>query len=180
MIARVYKDFDFLAAVHFDDQFMINHYNLNLIMDIVTDDEREQLIAIERIVYFLQNYVESSIFIHEKYKRKIAAYEKAGLKVLTLPEDPFDQIIGLALMSKFNAIAENRIIVSETIFGSKLSAQIKFHNYVEQLEEFEHGAWYNNSGLVNNFNKSKKMRKDKIVKFDELEDWNKLGLAWNS
>jgi len=179
VIARVYKDFDFLAAVHFDDQFMINHYNLNLIMDIITDDEKEQLIAIERIVYFLQNYVESCLFINEKNKKKITAYEKAGLKVLTLPEDPFDQIIGLVLMSKFNAIAENRIIVTETIFGSKLSAQIKFHNYIEQLEEFDHNAWYNNSSLSDNFNKSK-IKKDKIVKFDDLEDWNKLGLAWNS
>ena len=180
MNARVEKDFVFLSSVYFDETHMINLYNMTLYIDILTENDQEQLIAMERIFYFLTHYVENSVFINKKEKKQIQAYEKAGIQVLALPEDPFDQIVGLILLRKFNSITEGRVHVSEIKFGSKLSADIRFHNVDEESEEFDdESAWYNESAL-NVASTIKKTKKQKIVKFNDIEDWNKIGLVWKS
>jgi hypothetical protein len=179
MSARIEKDFTFLGGVFFDETYMMNLYTMTLYIDILTDNEQEQLIAIERIHYFLKNYIEHSVFVCEEHKSQITLFEKAGLTVLTIPEEPFDQIVGIILLRKFNAIAEGRVVVSEIKFGSKLSSDIKFHNDIEEAEDFNEVAWYNDSTLSIQHT-AKKSKKDKIVKFDELEDWTKIGLVWKS
>lgn len=180
MNARVEKDFVFLSSVYFEKTHMLNMYTMTLYIDILTDNDREQLTAMERVFYFLTNYVENSVFINKKEKKQIALYEKAGLKVLTLPEDPFDQIVGLILLRKFNSITEGRIHVSEIKFGSKLSADIRFHNYDEESDEFDdETAWYNESAL-NVGSIIKKTKKEKVVKFNDIEDWSKIGLVWKT
>lgn len=178
MTARIEKDFRFLAGVFFEGHYLQNLYDLTLYIDIVTDNEQEQLTAIERIHYFLLNYVEHSVFVCQENKQQINLFEKAGLSVLTVPEDPYDQIVGLILLRKFNAITEGRVFVNEIRFASKLSADIRFHNTAEHSEEYSEDAWYNDPNLTVE-DKVKKVKKDKIVKFDDLEDWSKVGLVWN-
>lgn len=178
-MSRIEKDFSFLAGVYFDETYMMNLYSMKLYIDIITDNDNEQLTALERIHYFIKNYVEHALFICEEHKSQINLFEKAGLTVLTIPEEPYDQIVGLILLRKFNAITENRIVVSEIKFGSKLSSDIRFHNTAEESEEFDEVAWYND-GTLSIQHAHKKVKKDKIVKFDELEDWNKVGLVWKS
>ena len=39
----------------------------------------------------------------------LAALTEAELKVCTLPEEPYDQIVGIMLMQKLNAIADGRL-----------------------------------------------------------------------
>ena len=180
MNARIEKDFVFLSSVYFEKTHMLNLYTMTLYIDILTDNDKEQLTAMERIFYFLTNYVESSVFINKKEKKQIELYEKAGLQVLTLPEDPFDQIVGLILLRKFNSITEGRVHVSEIKFGSKLSADIRFHNVDEESDEFDdETAWYNESAL-NVASTIKKTKKEKVVKFNDIEDWNKIGLVWKT
>jgi hypothetical protein len=180
MNARIEKDFVFLSSVYFEKTHMLNLYTMTLYIDILTDNDKEQLTAMERIFYFLTNYVENSVFINKKEKKQIELYEKAGIQVLTLPEDPFDQIVGLILLRKFNSITEGRVNVTEIKFGSKLSADIRFHNFDEESDEFDdETAWYNESAL-NVASTIKKTKKEKVVKFNDIEDWNKIGLVWKS
>jgi hypothetical protein len=179
MSARIEKEFTFLAGVYFEETYMMNLYSMMLYIDILTDSDKEQLTAIERIHYFLHNYVEHSLFISEEHKTQINNFEKAGMTTLIVPEEPYDQIVGLILLRKLNAITEGRIVVSEIKFSSKLSADIRFHNFAEQAEEFDEIAWYNDSTLSIQ-STPKKTKKDKIVKFDELDDWNTVGLVWKS
>jgi len=177
--ARIEKDFTFLSGIFFEGHYLQNLYHMTLYIDIVTDDDQEQLTALERIHYFLRNYVEHSVFVCEENKQQITLLEKAGLTVLSVPEDPYDQIVGLILLRKFNAITEGRIFVNEIRFTSKLSADIRFYNTAEHAEEFDDLAWFNDPNLTIE-NANKKVKKEKIVKFDDLEDWNKVGLVWNN
>lgn len=179
MSARIEKTFTFLGGVYFEQTYMMNLYKLKLYIDILTESDKEQLIAIERIHYFLTNYIEHSVFVCEEHKSQINLFEKAGLTVLTLPEEPYDQIVGLVLLRKLNAITEGRIHIEEIKFSSKLSSDICFHNISEQAEEFDEIAWYNDPTLSIQ-NTVKKSKKDKVVKFEDLDDWNSVGLLWKS
>ena len=104
MNPRIEKDFVFETAVHFENKFMINFYELTLLMDVTTDNHHEQNIAIERINYFIEHFIDSGIFVAANQEKVIANYENAGIRVLTLPEEPYDQIIGLILLLKLNAL----------------------------------------------------------------------------
>ena len=175
-MSLVEKDFVFESAIHFEEKFMINFYELTLYMEVITDNMYEQNIAIERVNHFLNNVIDSAIFVNQNDKKSIQKYEQADLRVVTIPEDPFDQIIGLILILKLNAIMENKVVINEIRFQSKLTAGIKFHTLAEETEEFRGKHWWTDTSP--NFKEISKSKKDKVVKLFENDTWAELGLSW--
>lgn len=175
MNIQIQKDFTFLAAIHFEKKFMLNLYELSAQMEVLTENVREQNIAIERMNYFLGTYIEDAIFIEDTEKEAIQNYNNAGIKTCIVPEEPYDQIIGMILINKCNAIMENKIVINQVIFGSKLSNLIKFNidGEVSQLE-YPENAWYNKNTL----SVTEKGKKDKIVNLFDKNTWAELGLTW--
>jgi hypothetical protein len=175
MKAKVQKDFTFQSAIHLYDEFMINNFNIDLMISVESDDQREQNVAIERVNYFLLHHIDNCIFVFEDDKKAIDRYEKAGLRVLTLIEEPFDQIIGMVLLRKLNAIMEGKLVVEDIIIHSKLSSDIKFRISVEETEEYAGNYWWNQKSTTTKIASNNK--KDKVVKlFDN--DWEEIGLVW--
>lgn len=164
-----------MSAVDFEDMFMMNLYDMTLFMSVQTESQLEQNIAVERINYYLLENIEDSIFVGQNKKKKISNYTKAGLKVVELPEEPYDQIIALVLMLKLDAIMEGRIRVDEIIFGSKLTSGIKFHCLFEEAQSLYSGNnWWNTSSCA------LKPKKDKVVKLFDTHDWKDVGLTWQA
>ncbi len=178
MTTRVTKDFTFLSSLHFDNRFMVNLYEMNASMIIETFDVQEQNVAVERMNYFITSVLEDCIFVNQEEKDAIQKYSEAGMKVVEVPEDPYDQILGLLLLNKCNAIMEDRVHVTDIIFGSKLSNLIKFELTSEMsINEYPGKFWWNDPSLST---VSKGKKKDKIVKlFDHnTTDWANLELTW--
>lgn len=175
-MAKIQKDYVFECAIHFDNKFMINFYELTLFMEVVTDNQYEQNIAIERINYYLSTVIENSIFVNQNDKKSIESYENAGIKVITLPEDPYDQIIGLLLLIKCNAIMENKIVINEIMFQSKLTAGIKFHTFIEETEDYLGKHWWTDKSPSYKLQTTSK--KEKVVKLFDVDTWTSLGLTW--
>lgn len=177
MNARIEKDFVFDCAVHFENKFIINNYYVNLFMSVLTDSPYEQNIAIERANYFITQCIENSIFVLSTDTKVIENYEKAGLNILKLPEEPYDQIIGCVLMLKLNSIMEGKIHVDDIVFGSKLTAGIKFNINYDEVEQFaEMKDWWNDPSTSTQAKQSRK--KDKVIKLFDKDDWKELGLLW--
>lgn len=177
MSTKISKSFNFQSAIHFQDKFMINFFEMVARMIVETDDVEEQNTAIERMIYFLESKIEDCVFVHEVDTDSIEKYTKAGMKVCTLPEEPYDQIIGLCLVNKCNAIMEGRIIVEEIEIGSKLSNLIKFTISDEAAElEYPGKYWWNDSSL----NMQSKKKKDKIVPLFGNDNWAELELTWKT
>lgn len=175
MNIQIEKDFTFLTAIHFEQKFMVNLYELSAKMEVLTENVREQNIAIERMTHFLTATIEDVIFVHDAEKEAIQNYTNAGMKVCIIPEEPYDQIIGMILLNKCNAIMENRIVVNEIIFGSKLSNLIKFNINGEMSKlEYPNDSWYNKSFA----SITDKGKKEKIVTLFDKNNWSELGLTW--
>lgn len=174
--ARIQRDFTFQTAIHFEDKFIINLYEMTAQMEVLTDDAEEQNTAIERMLYFLSSQIENSVFVCDDEIDAIEKYRNAGIQTCVIPDEPYDQIVGMILINKCNAIMENRIVVEEIVFGSKLSNLIKFNIEADLAAvEFAGKHWYNNSNLAT----MDKSKKDKIVPlFDKGNDWAELELTW--
>lgn len=177
MGSRIVKEVSFFAAVHFENQFLINLYECDMSMIVNTDDPREQRIAIDRLMYFVSHYLQNSMIVAEQEKTAIEKYENAGLNVCVVPEEPYDQILALVFLNKFNSIMEDRVVVTNMTFGSRLSDYIKFDISVEEAEEmYPDVAWYNDSTVA--IRDAAKKKKDKVVKLFGHDEWEKNELTW--
>lgn len=177
-MSNIVKEFSFFSGIYFEDTFYINLYECQMNLTVITDDVRQQKVALDRIGYIINDCVQNSIIISEEKNEIIEKYDNAGLRLCIVPEEPFDQIFGYVLLNKFNAIMEDRLEVNNMIFGSRLSDYIKFDLAKEEAETLFSGkAWYNKSDT--NIRNLYKNKKEKIVKLHvQTNDWNEYGLGW--
>lgn len=180
MNARIFKEFSFYSAIHANDTFSINSYTIGLEIDVNTENIKEQNIAMERIKFTLSR-IEDCVFVNENEKTAIENYIKAGIKVCTLPDDPYDQIIAVVLLRKLNAVAEDRLVITDISIQSLVCDDIKFYVAIEETTDFssKSNVWYNENNVsIADFHK-KINKKEKIVSIKkENFDWNSVGLVW--
>jgi hypothetical protein len=180
MNTKISKKFYFQSGVHYNGVFVINNYDIELFMDVNTDDMREQNIAIDRINYLFTLCLDNCVFVAEEDIDARKLYAKAGMSVCSLPEEPFDQIIGAVLLTKLNAITEDKLIITDVKISSKICDDVIF--YISYEEDFgllvNKNKWWNEN-QPNISTADKKSTKEKIVdlKKDSI-DWNTLGLGW--
>jgi len=182
LATRIEREFAFQAAVHFEGNFLMTVYELVLYMEVDTASIKEQNIAMDRITYFLDECLSNSVFVEATDKKAIEKYLQADIKVATLPEEPYDQIITILLLSKLNAITEGKLQVNSISLRSGLSDDVKFLYSIYEIENtgnpFRNKGWWSDSStLISDINKSNK--KDKIVRLVKQNcDWANVGLDW--
>lgn len=179
MSTKIQRDFVFQAGVHYENKLLMNVYSTTATIYVDVECPKEQLIAMERIKHFLLECLENSIFVNEKEKKTIDKYLDANIKVCTLPNEPFDQVVMQALLLKLNSITEGRFVITELILSSKMSDGVKFFGDIEDVDsDFANndGWWFNSNTSISNLNKVNK--KEKIVKLHATpNEWNQ-DLLW--
>ena len=179
MHTRIEKDAFFQAAIHFEGCFYVNTYEITLSMLVETESIREQMIALERLNCFLTSSLQNCLFIEEAEIVSIENYKKAGIRICELPEEPLDQIIGMVLLQKFNAIMENRIIITDITLGSLLSEGVRHHLVAEIAESTMSGDfWWNKPCYGMCPDAVSHVKSDNIVRLFDDSEWAELGLAW--
>lgn len=179
MSTRIERDFSFQAGVHFEGSFIMNVYNLTLLMEVETLSIVEQNIAMDRIIYFLEDSLANSVFVESTEKKAIEKYTQADIKVCTVPEEPYDQIITILLILKLNAIAEGRLNITDIYLESELSDSVRFSYDIETARHNPFGNkgwWLDSSTSIADVEKTTK--KEKIVRLVKNTDWANVGLEW--
>lgn len=180
MNARIYKEFSFLSAIHTEDNYAINSYQIGLHIEVNTIEIREQNIAMERIKFFLSQ-LEDCVFINEEEKAATENYKRAGIKVCTLPDDPYDQVIGVVLLKKMNAITENKLIVYDLSIVSLVCDDIKFFVSINDQTEYDDikNVWYTQNNAAISEENKRINKKDKVVSIKKSTlDWSNFGLVF--
>jgi hypothetical protein len=179
MNTRIETDFNFLTAVHFEDTFYTNAYDITLSMLVETNSIYEQNIAISRVEYFLKNTLENSILINAKFEEATDKYRTAGIKICHLPEDPLDQILGMVLLLKLNAVMENKLRITDMVISSAMSDGIRCSIVAESAESVLSGNyWWNSPCLsLNNFDETG-IDRAKVIKLFNNDEWINLGLSF--
>ena len=176
---RIERDFSFQAGVHFEGNFIMNVYCLTLAMEVETESIIEQNIAMDRIIYFLEDTLANSVFVQSTEKKAIEKYTQADIKVCTVPEEPYDQIITMLLILKFNNITEGRLNITDIFLESELSDSVRFSYDIETASHNPFGNkgwWLDSSTSIADIDKPAK--KEKIVRLVKHSDWANVGLEW--
>jgi hypothetical protein len=97
----------------------------------------------------------------------------------TLPEEPVDQVVGIMLHCKLNAIVENRMIITETEIASELGENIAYlHNDDEQLGPLSDAGWWQDSDASHCDHQL--ISTDKVVAVNFNSSWRELNLQWKN
>ena len=179
---RIKQQFAFQAAVYVEETFLMNIYEITLKMHVVTGDSKEQNIAMSRINYMIEDCFQNCVFVHQTETAVIEKYIAANLKVSTTPDEPYDQLLAILLLTKLNIITEGRLLITDITLSSGLSDGIEFL-YSPALEHTPLTTgisnWWNelNTKIVD-FPK-RETKKEKIVKLvKKTNDWVHLNLEW--
>lgn len=179
MTARIHRSFDLQMGVHFGGEFYMNLYEIDLNFNVEAESIKEQNIALDRIKYYLSECLEHSVLVHDVEDKTIEKYLNADLRVSVLPEEPYDQIVGIMLLVKLNAITEGRLIVTDISIGSRMSDNVScLHSLEDNIGPFSLKGWWNDTTTkINNYTVSGKGKK--IVKlFKPSADWDDVNLEY--
>ena len=173
MNVRLQYNLEFLGAVYFNDRLQLNQYKVNLNLVTNTVDRAHIEIAMDRLKAFVRGELADAVFINQSYADLAEVMTLMGMNVVTLPEDPVDQIIGMMLFHKLNAIMENNMLVVALDIASELGDEVWYQYDVEDsYGPFSaEGWWHDPSAQHNNV---------KIDSVDIKPDvWAEYGLNWS-
>ena len=175
MNVRIAQLFTFNAGSWYDNSLEMTEYTVKLWMVTQTYNPLEQNIAISRARHFIFDQLENTIFINAEDHTKCAEFSRAGLDITSLPGEPADQLIGIMLFHKLNAIMEERIKLIEIEISSGHGV-IYLHGENETSEDLIQPDWWLDSDLTHcDFNL---VESEKILSIPQTNAWREFGLSW--
>ena len=179
MNVRLEYDMQWRAAIWFDDSLQINNYNVELAIITNTANADDHVVSLSRLNHLVYNEMANTVYIHQNDVTQIQALTAAGIKVTTLPEQPIDQIIGIALYCKLNAILQERMIVTGVTIQSDLGDHVRYlHSDLESLGPLEQPGWWQDPTPIHSDFKSSASRKH-VVKLNRPLSWQDLEMEWS-
>lgn len=167
---------DILAATWWNDTMLMNAYSVRCRMITATKDNIEQNIALERLKYTMFHVMQNAVMIDSKERQAIKRLEAAGIRTIPLPEAPVDQIVGMMLYSKIDAVMEGRILVTQLKLSSELGDNVSyFQRDNETIGPFSEKGWWNSPDPVY----SDANAGGKVVSIRGSTTWQHLGLDWD-
>lgn len=177
MNVRIRLDLPFGAGVYYIDRYHVNQYNLRLWITTNHMDPTVQNIALERVRHFVYREMDSSMFINSEHVEKCRQFANAGMNLTTLPCEPVDQIVGIMLYYKLNAIMEECMAVTETEISSTMGDNIVYlHSEEEEFSNIDYPDWWFNVDITHcDLNI---LDQEKVLSMPQHNAWRDLGLAW--
>lgn len=115
---------DFLGICAYNTQIYPNKFYLNLELVTATEDLNQQNIAFERLKLMVGEVFAYGLFINHDNPLVATLSKIHADKLVILPEVAFDQVIGIALYCKLNAIMESRMRCSQVRISSEFGDRV--------------------------------------------------------
>jgi len=174
MNVRIAQLLSFSAGTWYDDHLEMNQFNIKLWMITQSSNPEEQNIAFRRAKHFIYSQLDSTIFV-DSNDPKSAEFAQLGLNVTTMPDEPADQLIGIMLFHKLNAIMEGRIDLIEVEISAG-DAVIYLHSENETSEGLLRPDWWSAADLTHN--DVALPDSEKVLSIATSTAWRDLDLAW--
>jgi hypothetical protein len=143
MNVRLQSNLEFLGAVYFADELQLNSYQVNLGLVTNTKNTLKINVAMERLKAFVYSELANAVYIHQDRMDVAEVLQMLGSNIVTLPEEPVDQIVGMMLYSKLNAIMEGVMTVVSLDISSSLGDEVWYqHDDEDSMGPFAADGWW--------------------------------------
>lgn len=177
MNVRLQYDVDFIAGIWYEGELQLNSYNV--VMSLVTQSKDAAVtnVAMERIKAFMGYELSNVVFINRAHESQAELFQALGSNICTLPEEPVDQIIGMMLYCKLNAITEGQILITGLDISSELGGSVWYqHDEEDLLGPFSKEGWWHQASTQKE-TLDADGTPDNVVKVQST-GWYELGLDW--
>jgi hypothetical protein len=155
---------------------LVNFYTVKTEMTLASE-QQDYNTAYGRMKFWINEVMADCVLI-AKDNEKLKTWIDTNARVLTLPDEPVDQLIGMLLYSKLSAISEDRIILHQVSISSALDDDIIYHHFEDEpLGPFREPGWWNDSQPVWKHKETK--GRGKVISLDRQLDWNDYDLDWD-
>lgn len=178
MNVRLQYDLDFLAGIYYDDRLQLNSYSISMSLLTKTLDAVNTNIAMDRLKMFMHGELSNTVFINQALQERAEMLQIMGVNVTTLPEEPVDQIVGMMLYYKLNAIMEGRMAVTRLDLMSALGDSVWYQHDADEDSPgpFRAEGWWHEPSVQH----------DTVVQGDAGDNvvkvvpnaWIEYGLTW--
>ena len=177
MNVRLQYEIDFLAGIYINNHLELNSYSASVNLLTQCMDHSHTNIAMDRLKAFVYGELENTIFINQQHKEQAELLYMLGCNVTTLPEEPVDQIVGMMLYHKLNAIMEGHMLVSSIDIQSTLGDSVWYQYDEDDLAgPFAADGWWNQPTTKHN-DVDIHDQESNVVKVISYS-WNEYNLAW--
>ena len=179
MNVRLIKTWHWQSGLVYQDAFYINTYTARIRMHTTSMYDQDHDVAYGRMDYWFEEVMQDSVMINAD-SAAAKAYAATGQRLLMFPDDPVDQLVGIMLCLKLNAITEGRLIITDVDLSSVHGADMTYqHNQSEALGPLAAAGWWQDTRPIWNHTASS-TRGSKVVSLNRAADWNSLELDWHS
>lgn len=179
MNVRLRFNADIRTGVWLADDFMVSNYALNLQLITQCENPKDHPVCMGRIRTVLDQ-LEHAVLINQDNINKINELTACGFRVIAMPQEPIDQIVGIVLFEKLNAVLENRMRVTDIDVCSDSGDNIWFmHSSNEIIRAMPDTGWWVDSAPICS-NTAPSASKSKVVKLKRQLTWKTLELDWDS
>lgn len=175
---------DFAAAIYYPGEssvpsLQLNTYSLKLYMVTQSADTAQINLAMDRVRAWIYDELVHTVFVSQAHNDAAESLTALGINITTLPEDPLDQIIGIMLYCKLNAIMCERMFVEQLEVSSKLGDQIWYtHSEGDPVGPFAAAGWWHEPNTSHR-DAGTKTPTGTVTKMRNA-GWKKYDLEWPS
>lgn len=176
MNVRLQYSLEIVGGIHMDGLLQFNQYQINLNLVTQSQDRQAINVAMDRLKCFVNSIIADAVFVNQKEVDLCEVLQMVGANVVTLPDEPVDQIVGLTLFCKLNAIMEGVMAVTALDICSTLGDNVWYeHTEEDSVGPLAQDGWWHLSDTThNNLTEST----DKVVKVAPNAWGNEFGLMW--
>jgi hypothetical protein len=178
MNVRLQTNLEFPAGIYYDDRLRLNRYSVSVQLCTATMDHEQINIAMDRLKMFVYAELADTVFINQEDLERAQLLSLMGVNVTTLPEEPIDQIVGLMLYCKLNAVMEGRMFVERLDISSLLGDDVTYmHDMEDAVGPFQVDGWWRLSDTSHNSIEGIETEEN-IVKVP-VTGWSRYNLNWH-
>lgn len=115
----------FTNALFLQNKLWPNDTDISLHMTPVSDDSKSQHLTFEKIKYIFNKIMQNSLFI-ENDNEDISTFKKFDNDIVDFFDRPIDQIVGVCLFAKLNAIAGEYLAINAIEIESWQGENLRF------------------------------------------------------
>ena len=132
----------------------------------------------DRLKMFVYSELADTVFINQADAERAQVMDILGINITTLPEEPIDQIVGLMLYSKLNAVMEGRMFVEQLNISSLLGDDVTYlHDMEDAVGPFQESGWWHQTDTSHNSFEGIETQEN-VVKVPTT-GWGKYNLNWH-
>ena len=142
---RLIKTWTWHSGLVYRDAFYINTYTARIRIHTTSMYDSDHDRAYGRMDYWFEEVMQDSVMIGSD-SPVIKAYSATGQRLLVFPDDPVDQLVGIMLCLKLNAMTEGRLIITDIDLSSVHGADMTYqHNVNEATGPMADAGWWHDA-----------------------------------